>query len=67
MVGGFLVDVEGTSQQLSKDLLECFADLSQKYSGNVQMKLTMAAISTLNTCSTTGAPKSHGLGIDTQT
>jgi hypothetical protein len=66
MVGGFL-DKEGTSQQLSKDLLQSFADLSRKYSAKVQMKLTTAAISTLNTCSTTGAPKSRGLGIDTRT
>jgi hypothetical protein len=47
-------------------LLQSFADLSRKYSAKVQMKLTTAAISSLNTTST-GAPKSRGLGIDTRT
>jgi hypothetical protein len=71
MVGGFL-DQEGTSQQLSQDLLHEWAQLADKYSDRLEIHLKTAAISSLNTtntttCSSTARPKSRGLGIDTRT
>ena len=64
MAGGF-DDADGTSQQLSKELLDVWASLAEKYSSQVSIHLCTAAISSLNT--TKDGPKARGLGIDTRT
>ena len=64
MAGGF-DDSDGTSHQLSKELLEVWASLGEKYSSEVSIHLCTAAISGLNT--DTDGPKARGLGIDTRT
>lgn len=65
MVGG-CEDSEGTSQQLSKQLLEQWAHLAQKHQTSCKIKLATAAVGGLNTCPL-GRPESRGMGIDTRT
>jgi hypothetical protein len=62
IVGGF-EDEKGTSFQLSKAILEEWAHLADRYADHVTIELVTAAISSLNTCPATMAPKARGLGI----
>ena len=52
IVGGYL-DSEGTSQALSTSLLHTFSRLADKYKHQIRMSLSTAAISSLNTATTT--------------
>jgi hypothetical protein len=68
MVGGYL-DSNGTSQELSTWLLQVFSKLALKYRDWIHMKISTAAISCMNSTSTTEhdttTPVGRGLGIET--
>ncbi|CAB9528982.1 N-terminal asparagine [Seminavis robusta] len=71
IAGGYLDD-EGTSQSISDNLVRTFSDLALKYEDQIQMSLSTAMISSMNTTTLTTdnqkkAPCSRGLALNTHT
>lgn len=66
LVGGYL-DAEGTSQGLTEEILRTLSHLADTYSNQIQMHLSTAAVSRLNTCHNTNTPKSRGLALNVHT